>query len=96
MIQGRENLSYYVFRRGVWRKGFCKTCGVHVMNEPNPTLTAEQVEALPAEIKAFREAKLDWMPINIRILNNFDFDAIKDKVVHLDGWNAIKPDYVNP
>ncbi|KAH8912192.1 glutathione-dependent formaldehyde-activating enzyme [Coniochaeta sp. PMI_546] len=95
VIQGRENLSYYVFGTGVWRKGFCKTCGVQIMNEPNP-LTPEQVEALPASAKAFREGKLDWMPINIRILNNFDFDAIKDKVQRLDGWNMAKPGYVNP
>ncbi|KAB5572065.1 Mss4-like protein [Coniochaeta sp. 2T2.1] len=95
VIQGRDSLSYYVFGNCVWRKGFCKTCGVQIMNEPNP-LTDEQVEALPAEVRAFRDGKMDWFPVNLRILNDFDFDAVMDKVQRMDGWNMAKPPYVNP
>lgn len=45
-IEGREHLSYRVFNKGVVRKAFCKHCGVHVCNEPNP-LTGEQSSSLP-------------------------------------------------
>jgi hypothetical protein len=95
VIQGRDNLSYYVFGHRVWRKGFCKTCGVQIMNEPAP-LTPEQVEALSSEARAFRDGKLDWLPLNMRILNDFDFEAIKDKVMQVDGWSRAKPPYTNP
>lgn len=44
-IEGREHLSYRVFNKGVVRKAFCKHCGVHVCNEPNP-LTGEQSSSL--------------------------------------------------
>lgn len=45
-IEGREHLSYRAFNKGVVRKAFCKHCGVHVCNEPNP-LTGEQSSTLP-------------------------------------------------
>jgi len=94
VIQGRDNLSYYSSGTGAWRKGFCKKCGVHIMNEPAP-LTPEQVNALSPEGKASHDGAIDLQPVNIRILNDFDLDAIKDKVHRHDGWNT-KPDYVNP
>jgi hypothetical protein len=93
VIQGRENLTYYSYGAGNWRKGFCGTCGGQMLNEPVP-LTPQQLEALPPQAKAFREGNM--LPTNIRILNDFDFDAIKDKVPMFDGWNAFKPPYVNP
>ena len=64
------------------------------MNELNP-LTPEQVEALPAEAKTHREGALNILPSCIRMLNNFDFDANKDKVQHITGWNMNKPGNVN-
>lgn len=36
VIEGREHLSYNVFNTTVSRKAFCKHCGVHICNEPNP------------------------------------------------------------
>lgn len=41
VIEGREHLSYNVFNTTVSRKAFCRHCGVHICNEPNP-LTGEQ------------------------------------------------------
>lgn len=41
VIEGREHLAYRSFRKNIVRKAFCKHCGVHVCNEPNP-LTGEQ------------------------------------------------------
>lgn len=36
VIEGREHLSYNVFNTTVSRKAFCRHCGVHICNEPNP------------------------------------------------------------
>lgn len=33
-------------------------------------------------------------PINLRALNDFDCKVLKTR--HVDGWNEIKPAYVNP
>lgn len=96
VIQGRQNLTYYVSRAGSsWLKGFCKTCGVQIMNEPNP-LAPDHAESSSSEAEASGEGQLDWLPINIRILDDLDLDVIKDKVEKYDGWNLAKPPYVNP
>lgn len=44
IVQGSENLSYYVFNNAVLRKAFCKACGVHLFNEANP-LTGKSIPA---------------------------------------------------
>jgi len=88
-------MSYYIFGTLAWRKGFCRTCGVHIMNEMND-MTPEQVASLPPGARAFRESARDMFPTNIRILNDFDFEQIKDKVYLNDGYDMIKPMYVNP
>lgn len=41
VIEGREHLEYRSFNTNVVRKSFCRHCGVHVCNEPNP-ITGEQ------------------------------------------------------
>lgn len=87
-------MSYYVMGAGSWRKGFCKTCGVHIINDLNP-LTDEQVAALPETSKVFREGKQDWRPVTLRMLNDFDLGEVKDKIQHLQGTNfGVK--YVDP
>lgn len=40
-IEGREHLAYNVFNTTVSRKAFCRHCGTHICNEPNP-LTGKQ------------------------------------------------------
>lgn len=92
VIQGRENLAYYVITDANWHKGFCKTCGVQIMNEQDP-LAPQHVDAGG---EASGEGEFDWLAINIRVLDNFDLDAIKDKMEMFDGWNLWKPLYVNP
>lgn len=51
VIEGREHLSYNVFNTTVSRKAFCRHCGVHICNEPNP-LTGEQT-CLPNHSASF-------------------------------------------
>lgn len=93
VIEGREHLSYRVFNNNILRKPFCKHCGVHVSNELNP-LTDEEVEGLSDEAKAWRGRISSMRPINLRALNDFDCKVLKTR--HVDGWNEIKPAYVNP
>lgn len=112
VIEGREHLSYRVFNNNILRKPFCKHCGVHICNEPNPLTgkcedlpcpsffysdprsTDEEAEGLSDEAKAWRERGTHMRPINLRILNDFDCKALK--TMRVDGWNEIKPEYVNP
>lgn len=36
IVQGIENISYYLFNKAILRKAFCRFCGVHLFNEANP------------------------------------------------------------
>ena len=92
-IHGRENLSYYSFGNRVWRKSFCKTCGVYVATDLN-SLTDDEVAALPEAIRNFRAAKSDRRPLNLRVLNGFDVKCVKP--TRVDGWTHQQPPYVNP
>jgi hypothetical protein len=94
-MNGRENMSYYSFSKRVTRKGFCKTCGLHVTNELNPSLTEDEVAALPDRAKQWREHQKTNCGLNIRLLNDFDIDSPKT-IKKLDLWNIIQPMYVNP
>ncbi len=94
VIQGRDQLTYYVVGFGIARKSFCKTCGVHIANEDNH-LTDEQVAALPEPSRAWlASAGPNWVALNIRTLN--DYDATKLKTHKFDGYSFIQPLYVNP
>ncbi len=90
---GTENLAYYVMSSGFLRKAFCKTCGVHIMNQLND-LTEEQVAALPEQAQVWRPRMMGCQPINLRTLDDFDFKTLK--TLKLDGYNLAKPPYVNP
>ncbi|KUI54895.1 Centromere protein V [Cytospora mali] len=93
VIEGREHLSYRIFRSRILRKPFCKHCGVHICNESNP-LTDEEIEGLSDVAKGFRDRIKHLRPINLRMLNDFDCKGLKTE--HADGWNEFKPHYVNP
>ncbi|AEO67103.1 uncharacterized protein THITE_2115904 [Thermothielavioides terrestris NRRL 8126] len=92
-IQGRENLSTYVFGTRVFRKVFCKTCGVHIGAEPNPDLTDEEIAALPEVVREFRATRLDLRPMNLRAFNGLDLKRVKPTQV--DGWSRGQQ-YANP
>jgi len=88
-----ENLSYYSFASGNWNKAFCKTCGVHIMNDLNP-LTDEQVAALPESTQQMRVRLGEFRPLTLRMLNNFELSSVK--AVRGEGGKNIPPLYVNP
>lgn len=93
MTQGQENLSHYVFASGNWRKSFCKTCGVHIMNDLNP-LTDDEVAALAEADQQVRARLKDFRPVTLRMFNNFDLNSVK--AVRGEGGKNVKPLYVNP
>lgn len=92
-IQGAENLSYYVCASGNWRKAFCKTCGVQIMNDLNP-LSDEEVAAQPEEARERRNRLMGYRPVNMRTLDNFDLDTVK--VSQASTSEKMEPLYVNP
>jgi len=93
-VQGSDNLFYYTLGNHIWRKSFCKTCGVHIGSELNPDVTDEQIAALPEAIQKHRLAHLETRPFNTRLLNGFDVKCLSP--VRGDGWGLQKPEYVYP
>lgn len=93
VIQGEENLEYLIFNTKITRKAFCRHCGVHICNAPSP-LTAAEEEALEVPTRGWRERTKDLRPISLRVLDDFDFKTVETQ--KLDGWNFVKPLYVNP
>lgn len=77
----------------VFRKAFCRTCGVQITNNVSP-LTDEQVAALPDPLRAWRTRMLDTQPLNLRVLN--DFDARSLETTKADGYHIVQSPYVNP
>jgi hypothetical protein len=93
VIEGGENLSHYVFASTVWSKRFCKTCGVHIMNDLN-TLTDEEVAALSEKDRQFRTARMGARPVTLRMLNDVDLGKIETK--RLTKGKENPPLYINP
>ncbi|KAK4100896.1 hypothetical protein N658DRAFT_524433 [Parathielavia hyrcaniae] len=94
-IQGRENVAYYTLGHHVWRKLFCKTCGVYMATEVNPDQTDDEIAALPEFVRNFRATHMGHKSLNLRVLNGgFQVKAVKP-VIRSEGW-ARKPLYVNP
>ena len=92
-LTGADNLSGYAFGHKAWKKLFCKVCGVQIMTEVN-VHTAEELAALPEDVRKFVEDKGDYRPINARIFNHFD--PLSLKTYRSDGWTRMGPPYVNP
>ncbi|KAK3292201.1 Mss4-like protein [Chaetomium fimeti] len=93
-IQGRDNLFYYKFGNHIWRKLFCKTCGVHIASEVNPDQTEEEIAALPEMYQQFRATHFNTQPLNLRVVNGLDVKSLK--VIRGDGWSKQIPQYVYP
>lgn len=89
-----ENLTFYSFFMGIYRKAFCKHCGVHICNE-RVDRSAEEVAALPdAEREWYGEANAPLRPITLRMLNDLDKSVLKElEIKQFDGWNELEPMY---
>lgn len=74
-------------------KTFCRTCGIPVHNSVQP-IAKEMLNEMPEEKRAFMEDVMTKKAINLRLINGVD---VKDlNVEHYDGYNLIKPGYVEP
>ncbi|KAI1505293.1 Mss4-like protein [Biscogniauxia marginata] len=92
-IQGEENLVPYVFGTKAWGKYFCKHCGILVYNAVQP-ISDEQLASMSEEAKKWTLGGSHLKPLNLRVLD--DFDVYSLNIGRADGYNSIKPTYVNP
>ncbi len=94
-LEGEENMTYYRMGSKLWQKGFCKTCGVQLVNKRVP-LTEEELAAVP-EIYLQRRGPVEFTPVTLRVLNNFDLTALRPEQIEMsEGWSKWGPEYVNP
>ncbi|KAI5925393.1 Mss4-like protein [Camillea tinctor] len=93
VIEGEENLVPYVFGTKAWGKCFCKHCGILVSNSPQP-LSEEMIAGMSEQAKNFTLGARHLLPINLRVLD--DFNSLDLNIGRADGYNNIKPMYVNP
>ena len=91
VLQGRENLVHYTFNHRLISKAFCNKCGVN-MSAEWLDVTQEHLDSLPEEARKFREQRLGWHPVNVRVFDDFSLDGLK--ITHNPG-NHGKP-YENP
>lgn len=92
-VRGSENLSYYVYGTRVAGMAKCKTCGVQVYIDLKP-LTDEMIAELPEEFRKDPSVLNNTRLFNLRVLNGLDLKRVK--AARHDGWNMLKPAYVNP
>lgn len=94
-ISGLENCVKYSFGRKIVTKAFCKTCGVCICNTA-ADLSQEEYEALSEEFKKWVDASRQFCVLNLRVLNNWDLEQIKEKIEKTSGGREFEPRYVNP
>lgn len=93
VVQGEENLTYYQTQKAVFLKSFCKTCGSTLDNQPKD-FTAEELAKLPEGARNWVAKAGTSRNLNIRLLDGVDLKELKTE--RFDGFNIIKPVYVNP
>jgi len=94
VIQGRDNVSFYKFGNKIWRKLFCKTCGVNIGSEVNPDMTEDEIAALPELYQQFRTSHINARPLNLRVVNGLDVKTLKPG--RGDGFSKQEPQYIYP
>ncbi|KAI2472676.1 Mss4-like protein [Annulohypoxylon bovei var. microspora] len=92
-IEGTSNFRYYSFGRGIWKKPFCRTCGVSVYNHIDD-YTPEQIAELPEGKRQWAVDHLDWSPINLRVLDGVKLGELRLR--RIEGSKLGIPPYVNP
>lgn len=93
MIEGEDNLSFYMFNKRWFAKGFCKTCGTATHNAAQPIPQGE-LDQMSEKIRGFFDPVSKVAPINLRIFNDLNVNDLNIK--HIDGYNEHEPRYVEP
>lgn len=92
-VEGKDNLTNYLFGTKLFGKHFCKTCGIVLYNRIIP-ITEEEISQMPEGQANFVRGSLNMMPVNLRVINGLN---VKDlNVTQFDGYNSIQPRYVEP
>ncbi|KAI0834379.1 Mss4-like protein [Hypoxylon sp. FL0890] len=92
-IVGASHFNYYSFGRGIWKKSFCRTCGVPIHNHIDD-YTPEQIAELPEDKRQWTIDHLDWSPINLRALDGVDLS--ERPIKRIEGSKLGYAPYVNP
>lgn len=93
VIAGASHFGYYSFGRGVWKKSFCRTCGVPIHNHIDD-YTPEEIAELPEENREWAVDHLDWSPTNLRVLDGVNLGELPLR--RIEGSKFGKVPYVNP
>ncbi|KAI2624252.1 glutathione-dependent formaldehyde-activating enzyme [Hypoxylon sp. NC1633] len=91
-VEGEEHLATYLFNTKLSGKAFCKICGVTVYNAMQP-VTDELLSKIPEKDRASL-GRNDMLPINLRVIDNLNIRDLN--IERADGYNVIKPIYVEP
>lgn len=94
-ITGLDNCTRYAFGRRIVAKAFCRTCGVCICNTA-ADMSREEYDALSDESKGWVDASRRFCVLNLRVLNGWDLDQIRDKIERFSGGKEVEPRYVNP
>ncbi|KAJ2985193.1 hypothetical protein NUW58_g3570 [Xylaria curta] len=93
VIEGRENTKGYSFGKKIAEKLFCKICGVLLFSEP-AQLTDEQVAELDENARKWYDGAKVAKALNLRTINGLNVKDLSS--TRFDGYNFIKPGYVEP
>lgn len=89
-----DHLGDYRMGSKAMSKKFCRTCGVHITNLC-ADLSQGEIDALSEETRGWYKGAFNMVPLNLWVLDD-EFDVAELKVNRFDGFEFIKPKYVNP
>ncbi|KAG7130569.1 Centromere protein V like [Verticillium longisporum] len=89
-----KNISRYEFGKKNMGKMFCRICSVHMTNFAAEK-SEEELAAMSGEERAYFEGGKARHPVNLRVIDGLDLDALRGKITRIKGAEA-PPAYVNP
>ncbi|KAI0870963.1 glutathione-dependent formaldehyde-activating enzyme [Hypoxylon argillaceum] len=92
-IEGTENLATYYLGKKFAGKKFCKICGIPISSEA-VLATDERVAQMDPDTRKWYEGAILIKALNLRVIDGLDVNDLTP--ARLDGYNLIKPGYVEP
>ncbi|EGY13979.1 uncharacterized protein VDAG_00661 [Verticillium dahliae VdLs.17] len=94
LFSDEKNISRYEFGKKNMGKMFCRICSVHMTNFAAEK-SEEELAAMSGEERAYFEGGKARHPVNLRVIDGLDLDALRGKITRIKGAEA-PPAYVNP
>ncbi|KAJ8121876.1 hypothetical protein ONZ43_g1784 [Nemania bipapillata] len=92
-IEGRDNLTVYYLAKKVAGKRFCRICSIPITSEA-VVATEERIAQMDPATRAWYETSITITALNLRVIDGLDVnDLTTDR---MNGYNIIKPGYVEP